>query len=327
MKKLFYSLFSFFITVGAANAQNTFPAPTATTDAKLSGSIALEFGGGVVKEVNAGKIGYQKFSDALDIIGAGTTPTNRKLKFWAEGGASFTGSVWIGTPLSPYIAPTGLFEVRSGTLLGSSAGSSQLITSTTSASGTNYFQNNVWVMRDIGGGSDWLSTRLHNAISIDLSFLTPGVNTRTWWDRSPYKNIQSWGDVNTTYMSLNQGRLNIGAASSFGTQYLLAVAGSIGAWGEVRVFTTGTPFPDYVFDPTYKLPNLEATEKFVKENRHLPEVPSAADIEKDGMSLNGMNVILLKKVEELTLYMIEMKKKTEELEKEIKELKELQKRK
>jgi hypothetical protein len=96
--------------------------------------------------------------------------------------------------------------------------------------------------------------------------------------------------------------------------------GSIGAWGEVRVFANGSAFPDYVFDPSYKLPTLEETEKYVKENRHLPEVPSAAEIEKEVMSLNGMNVILLKKVEELTLQLIDMKKENSELKTRIDKL-------
>jgi hypothetical protein len=82
-----------------------------------------------------------------------------------------------------------------------------------------------------------------------------------------------------------------------------------------------TNFPDYVFDPSYKLPTLEETEKYVKENHHLPEVPTAADIAKDGMSLNGMSEILLKKVEELTLHLIEMKKDSEAIRKENEELK------
>jgi hypothetical protein len=126
---------------------------------------------------------------------------------------------------------------------------------------------------------------------------------------------------------------NVGIGTTQPNSYKLAVAGTIGAWGEVRVFTTGQAFPDYVFDPSYKLPTLEETEKYVKENHHLPEVPTAADIAKDGMSLNEMNVILLKKVEELTLYMIEMKKENDArksendlMKKEIKELKENQKK-
>jgi hypothetical protein len=121
-------------------------------------------------------------------------------------------------------------------------------------------------------------------------------------------------------MVLNaNGNVGIGTSpNSNANSYKLAVAGTIGAWGEVRVFTSNSGFPDYVFDPAYQLPSLEETEKYVKENRHLPEVPSAADIEKDGMSLNGMNTILLKKVEELTLHIIEQNKRIEALEKKLK---------
>lgn len=105
---------------------------------------------------------------------------------------------------------------------------------------------------------------------------------------------------------------NVGIGTVTPGSFRLAVAGKIAASEEVRVFIAGTTvFPDYVFDPSYELPKLEETEKYIKENRHLPEVPTAADVEKNGMSLNDMNIILLKKVEELTLYMIEMKKENE----------------
>jgi hypothetical protein len=65
----------------------------------IASNKVLEFGFGVGgKEGNAGKIGYQTFTaDALDIVGAGTTNTNRKIKFHAEGGATFAGKVGIGT--------------------------------------------------------------------------------------------------------------------------------------------------------------------------------------------------------------------------------------
>ena len=87
------------------------------------------------------------------------------------------------------------------------------------------------------------------------------------------------------------------------------------------MFIAGTTvFLDYVFDPSYELPNLEETEKFIKENRHLPEVPSATEIAKEGMSLNEKNVVLLKKVEELTLYMIEVKKENKELRERMKKI-------
>lgn len=64
-------------------------------NASITGKSMLEFGGGIFpKEINAGKIGYQSFSpDALDIVGAGTNGTNRKITFWAEGGTTFHGPI------------------------------------------------------------------------------------------------------------------------------------------------------------------------------------------------------------------------------------------
>jgi hypothetical protein len=114
---------------------------------------------------------------------------------------------------------------------------------------------------------------------------------------------------------------NVGMGTTNPGSFKLAVAGKIGAWGEVRVFTNDTPFPDYVFEPNYKLTPLTEIESYVKANKHLPEVPSANEIAKDGMSLNAMNVILLKKVEELTLHLINQSKQIEKLQADLKQLK------
>ena len=75
--------------------------------------------------------------------------------------------------------------------------------------------------------------------------------------------------------------------------------------------------PDYVFDKGYKLADLNTVEKYIKENNHLPEVPSAGEIEKEGLDITAMNYTLLKKIEELTLYIIEQNKKIEALEKKV----------
>ncbi len=107
---------------------------------------------------------------------------------------------------------------------------------------------------------------------------------------------------------------NVGIGTRVPGTYMLAVAGKIAASAEVRVFDINTTsFPDYVFEPGYLLPELEQTEQFIKEHGHLSEVPTAAEVARDGMSLNEMNIILLKKVEELTLYMIQLKKEYEAL--------------
>lgn len=81
-------------------------------------------------------------------------------------------------------------------------------------------------------------------------------------------------------------------------------------------------WPDYVFAPDYKLAPLEEVESFIQENQHLPQVPSAATVEKEGFELAAMNALLLKKVEELTLYLIEQNKKMEALEKRLERIEE-----
>ncbi len=73
---------------------------------------------------------------------------------------------------------------------------------------------------------------------------------------------------------------------------------------EVRVDLT-VPGPDYVFEEDYDLPTLESLQNYIRENKHLPEIPSAAEMEADGIDLGVMNMLLLKKVEELTLHLIE----------------------
>ncbi len=80
---------------------------------------------------------------------------------------------------------------------------------------------------------------------------------------------------------------------------------------EVRVDMSGPLVPDYVFAEDYKLKSLQEVEDYIKENKHLPEIPSAQEIEKNGLMLAEMNMSLLKKIEEMTLYMIEMKKENE----------------
>lgn len=78
--------------------------------------------------------------------------------------------------------------------------------------------------------------------------------------------------------------------------------------------------PDYVFEDDYKLISLPEVEKYITKNKHLPEVPSAKEVAENGLELGMMSATLLKKIEELTLYMIEQQKEIERLKKEMKEL-------
>lgn len=86
--------------------------------------------------------------------------------------------------------------------------------------------------------------------------------------------------------------------------------------GTVRskeVIVEATNWPDYVFQEGYTLPTLSELEIFIAANKHLPEVPTAQEVEEKGVELGEMNKILLKKMEEMTLYMIELKKENQVL--------------
>ena len=80
-------------------------------------------------------------------------------------------------------------------------------------------------------------------------------------------------------------------------------------------------WPDFVFAKTYSLRPLSEVESYIKAHSHLPEVPSAAQVAKDGINLGEMDATLLKKIEELTLYLIEQNKKLEAQNKQLQELK------
>jgi hypothetical protein len=73
--------------------------------------------------------------------------------------------------------------------------------------------------------------------------------------------------------------------------------------------------------PNYNLMPLKELEQYIKQNKHLPNVPTQDEISKDGIDVYEMNAVLLKKVEELTLYVIEQQKQIVELENEIKNIK------
>lgn len=88
-----------------------------------------------------------------------------------------------------------------------------------------------------------------------------------------------------------------------------------------KVTVTQTNWADYVFDSSYQLKPLHQVEKFIAANKHLPEVPSAATVAKEGIDLGDNQVVLLKKIEELTLYIIRQNKRIESLEQQMQTMK------
>lgn len=91
--------------------------------------------------------------------------------------------------------------------------------------------------------------------------------------------------------------------------YRLSVNGSIRAH-RIKVYTT---WADYVFHDDYKLPTLEEVENHINEKGHLIDIPSAKEVDANGIDLGEMNKLLLQKIEELTLYIIDLDKKIENI--------------
>ena len=124
----------------------------------------------------------------------------------------------------------------------------------------------------------------------------------------PYRN-RFKGDVILSGNGIwnSQGNVGIGTLTP---KERLSVNGKIRAQ-ELKVETAN--WPDYVFEKDYQLPTLEQTEKHIQEKGHLPGIPSAAEVKAEGIEVGDMNAKLLKKIEELTLYLIELKKEVKEL--------------
>jgi hypothetical protein len=113
------------------------------------------------------------------------------------------------------------------------------------------------------------------------------------------------------------GNVLIGKTTQTNATYKLDVSGYIRA-DQVVVNSTGA---DFVFENNYKLRSLKEVETYVNENKHLPDIATAKDMQENGVSVSEMQTKLLQKVEEITIYMIELKKENEELKSEIEKLK------
>jgi hypothetical protein len=142
-----------------------------------------------------------------------------------------------------------------------------------------------WIAADFGG-ADNASDRL---------VIGSGFGGRTIIGTHNY-NLTQWGGdliINPTGSKVGIG--------TYEPKEMLTVNGKISAI-EIRV--NGQGAPDYVFEEGYKIGTLEEVDHYIKANKHLPEIPSAKELERDGMAVGEMNRLLLKKIEELTLHLI-----------------------
>jgi len=153
-------------------------------------------------------------------------------------------------------------------------------------------------------------------VGLDVSDFSGSVN-RTVSNTLPVASGSSiWQNSNDdVYYTNPDGKVGIGTSNLSAE---LTVNGHIHA-REVRVFIDAGA--DFVFDEDYDLKDIDELEKYVTENKHLPDIPSEKEMIEEGLHLGDMNIKLLQKAEELTLYIIDMNKKLEALNAENEKLK------
>lgn len=197
------------------------------------------------------------------------------------------GRTAIGGPTHPDIA----FKVY---------GRTQFITDTTS-DGVDIINNE----HNIADGSDLMWIKSQYAQSNNVGLLT--ISSANW--QYPVFSARENGKV---FMGVNGYNYLLPSCSDC-NNYRLFVKDGIRTERIKIDVASANGWADYVFKKDYKLPTLEDVEKHISEKGHLPNVPSADEVVKNGINVGEMNAKLLEKIEELTLYSIELNKKNKGL--------------
>lgn len=311
MKKcsLYMFLFAVLSCVQGISQTNTFPTPSgnvgimvnSTPTATLhvgGGSGNLHFGNnGLLIKFNSGdrallelhdpngqnRTVFQSLSDATYLVSLDLKP----LLLQSEG-----GNVGVGT-----YTPGAKLDVNgnikcTGFIIPTNASAGKVLTS------------------DANGNATWQTASASSAWAFNGSTVS---------------SLKSFGTVDNYDLPIitnNTERMRIlaGGSVAIGTTSLPASDAKLAVNGYIyskKVKVTQTGWPDYVFHTFYRLKPLSEVEQFIKLHHHLPEIPSAAEIEKDGVDIGENQAALLKKIEELTLYIITLNKEVESLKKEI----------
>ncbi|WP_147415955.1 tail fiber protein [Ulvibacterium marinum] len=169
------------------------------------------------------------------------------------------------------------------------------------------FDNPIFQMRQDG-----------NQVGVNMGFSNENFGHNVFGIATRWTNIENW---NAFTINTETGKVGIGTTIP---DDKLTVKGRIHA-EEVKV-DLSVPGPDYVFKEGYDLKSLEEVQKHIQEHGHLPNIPSAEEMEEKGIELGIMNMKLLEKIEELTLYILEQEnrlKRLDVMENEIIQLKKI----
>ena len=251
---------------------------------------------------SGGDLGLGTNTPATDIHAVnGNTPT---LRLEQDGSSGFTAQIWdvAGNEVNFFVRdvthssklPFRIFPgtANNDTLILDAAG--EVGIHTTSPAETLHVYENV----DPGTGTEVVAL-FHNAggaVGIELRDGSQTGDTGKWYMRS-----------RNTSFSLTQPGTGV-------TEMELDNSGNLTVTGNFISGSTTLNVPDYVFEPSYQLMPLPELAAFVQREKHLPNVPSARELKADGVNMSEMQMHLLEKVEELTLYTLELQGRLAALE-------------
>lgn len=316
MKKIYATLIAVFAIIYVSSAQNTYPWPlngsigigTNTPNEHLSiagngsvGNISLVpgtttyAGYKLVLTTQAANEGFHMTMGGTKIMSAYGYNDADEIGFGNLGHQNLlylnsSGHVGVGTT-----SPAGTFHVygtNSTNAIIESAGNTQA-----------YMQFNA------NGNTSYIGPSANNGL---LSNISNGDMVM----RSFGSLHLSANNAGSPQLTLTGGFVGIGTTTP---QEALSVNGNIRS-KQVKVELNS--WPDYVFKPTYVLPSLLEVKIYIDKYQHLPDMPSEAEVAKEGLNLGDINKLLTKKVEELTLYLIEQDKKIDDQHHQLIELKE-----
>jgi hypothetical protein len=264
---------------------------------------ALKLGNGYVKVFERFKV--TDYSE----LGAALAPDNTQGYMLSLGLMELSSGSWNGKGVGLFATNSGDFQLMTSHNTSTIAGATNMekkVRFTAGESGITVKMDALKTMVDLSfideaqTGSDKRAFTIRTVGALNAN----APNTLEFWDPNgngnayftmPVRIGGSWADVNI----LNSG-------------YDLYVEGGIRATS-VKVDAYAN-WPDFVFESSYDLLSLKETEQYIQENKHLPGVPSAAEVTEEGIELAEMNAILLQKIEELTLHLIEMQKQFNQLQ-------------
>ena len=235
-------------------------------------------------------------------------------------------SLRVGTNAGSTLASSGI----NNTFIGNNAGRANTIGTQNTFVGSTSGNSNVNGSGNtfIGFGAGYNTQGNSNIFIGNNAGYNFAGNSKLFIDVTNTNNPLIWGDFTSSSRQVKlNGKVGVGNVVAFPTLagtvdislYQLFVTGGI-LTEEIRVKAI-TDWADYVFAKEYSLLTLQELEQYIQDNGHLPNVPSAAKVQEEGIALGEMAKIQQEKIEELTLYIIEQNKINEKQNQEIEELK------